>query len=128
MKLEAINIAKNLSISRVEKNGLIVTSILVIFNAIIGSSELAFGTAAGGLLFTANFLAIRLVVEALVKNSYPKSFSIFAFLLKMVLLIGIVFVIFVFTNVNIYGFFIGLTGVVIVIIGEGLKGSKNGSL
>lgn len=128
MNLEAINIAKTFTIGRVEKSGLIVTSILVIFNAIIGSSELAFGTAAGGLLFTANFLAIRLVVEILVKNSYPKGFSIFAFLLKMILLIGIVFVLFLFTNINLYGFFIGVTGVVIVIIGEGLKGSKNGSL
>lgn len=128
MNLEAINIAKTFAIGRVEKSGLIVTSIFAIFNAIIGSSELAFGTAAGGLLFTANFLAIRLVVEILVKNSYPKGFSIFAFLLKMILLIGIVFVLFLFTNINLYGFFIGVTGVVIVIIGEGLKGSKNGSL
>jgi hypothetical protein len=128
MNLEAINIAKTLTIGRVEKSGLIVTSILVIVNAVIGSSELAFGTAAGGLLFTANFLAIRLVVEIIVKNSYPKGFSIFAFLLKMIILIGIVFVLFLFTNINLYGFFIGVTGVVIVIIGEGLKGSKNGSL
>ena len=128
MNLEAINIARNLTIGRVEKSGLIVTSILVIVNAVIGSSELAFGTAAGGLLFTANFLAIRLVVEIIVKNSYPKGFSIFAFLLKMIILIGIVFVLFLFTNINLYGFFIGVTGVVIVIIGEGLKGSKNGSL
>ncbi len=128
MNLEAINIAKNLTIGRVEKSGLIVTSILVIVNAVIGSDELAFGTAAGGLLFTANFLAIRLVVEIIVKNSYPKGFSIFAFLLKMIILIGIVFVLFLFTNINLYGFFIGVTGVVIVIIGEGLKGSKNGSL
>jgi len=128
MNLEAINIAKTLTIGRVEKSGLIVTSILVIVNAVIGSSELAFGTAAGGLLFTANFLAIRLVVEIIVKNSYPKGFSIFAFLLKMTILIGIVFVLFLFTNINLYGFFIGVTGVVIVIIGEGLKGSKNGSL
>ena len=128
MNLEAINIARNLTIGRVEKSGLIVTSILVIVNAVIGSGELAFGTAAGGLLFTANFLAIRLVVEIIVKNSYPKGFSIFAFLLKMIILIGIVFVLFLFTNINLYGFFIGVTGVVIVIIGEGLKGSKNGSL
>jgi hypothetical protein len=117
-----------LTIGRVEKSGLIVTTILVIVNAVIGSSELAFGTAAGGLLFTANFLAIRLVVEILVRNSYPKGFSIFAFLLKMIILIGIVAVLFSFTDINLYGFFIGVTGVVIVIIGEGLKGSQNGSL
>jgi len=35
---------------------------------------------------------------------------------------------FVFAKVNLYGFFIGVTGVVIVIIGESLKGSKDGTL
>ena len=55
-------------------------------------------------------------------------FGIFAFIIKMAVLIGIVATIFIFTEINIYGFFIGVTGVVIVIIGENLRRSTNGSL
>lgn len=113
---------------RVEKNGLIVTAIIVVANAVLGSKELAYGAATGGILFIANFASIRFVVNALVKNSYPKSFAIFAFIIKIAVFICIAAAIFIFAKINIYGFFIGLTGVVIVIIGEGLKGNKNGAL
>jgi hypothetical protein len=86
------------------------------------------GVAAGGVLFTANFVAIRFVVNALVSNSSSVRFGIFAFIIKMAVLIGVVATIFIFTEINIYGFFIGVTGVVIVIIGENLRRSTNGSL
>jgi membrane-bound ClpP family serine protease len=46
----------------------------------------------------------------------------------MAVFIAIVVVLFIFAKVNLYGFFIGVTGVVIVIIGESLRGSKDGTL
>jgi hypothetical protein len=46
----------------------------------------------------------------------------------MATFIGIVVSLFIFARINIYGFLIGVMGVVIVIIGEGLRGNKNGAL
>ena len=116
------------SIGRVEKSGLVVTAILFVINYLIGSTELAVGTLAGGVLFTANFMAIRFIATAIVMRSYPKGFGIFAFIVKLAVLVAIVVLLFLFANVNIYGFFIGVTGVVVVIIGESLRGSKDGAL
>ena len=115
-------------IGRVEKSGLVVTLVLTIVSYAIGSKELAMGVLAGGLLFTANFMAIRFLVNAFVSNAYPKAFSIFAFIMKMLVFIAIVVAIFIYANINIYGFFIGISGVVLVIIGESLRGGKDGSL
>ncbi len=112
----------------VEIISLIVTAILVVVSYLVGSRELAFGVAAGGVLFTANFIAIRFVVNVLVSNTSSTSFGIFVFIIKMLIFIGIVASLFIFTDVNIYGFFIGVTGVVLVIIGESLRRSTNGSL
>ena len=47
-----------------------------------------------------------------------------AIVLKMILLVALALGLFVFTKINIYGFFIGVTGVVIVLIGESLRGNK----
>ncbi|HSC34434.1 MAG TPA: ATP synthase subunit I [Thermodesulfobacteriota bacterium] len=116
------------SIGRVERSGLAVTAILMVVCYFIGSSELAVGAAAGGILFTANFTAIRFLVHALVGKSHTKGFGIFAFVIKMAVFIAIVVALFLFAKVNLYGFFIGVTGVVIVIIGESLRGSKDGTL
>jgi hypothetical protein len=116
------------SVGKVEIISLIVTTILTVASYLVGSRELAFGVAAGGVLFTANFVAIRFVVNALVSNTSSTGFGIFAFIVKMAIFIGIVASLFIFTDMNIYGFFIGVTGVVIVIIGESLRRSTNGSL
>ncbi|MEQ9619121.1 MAG: ATP synthase subunit I [Deltaproteobacteria bacterium] len=116
------------TIGRVEKSGLVVTAILFAVNYFLGSREFALGTAAGGILFVANFMAIRFLVNALVSKSAPKAFAIFAFVIKMAVFIAIVISIFLFAKVDLYGFFIGVTGVVVVIIGESLRGSKDGTL
>jgi len=116
------------SIGRVEKSGLVVTALLTVVTYLIGSKDLAVGTAAGGILFTANFMAIRFIVNALVAKSTPKAFAIFAFVVKMAVFIAIVIAMFLFAKVDLFGFFIGVTGVVIVIIGESLRGSKDGTL
>ena len=128
MTEKAINLINIASIGKVEIYSLIVTAILVVINYLVGSPQMALGVAAGGVLFTANFVAIRFVVSALVSNSSSVGFGIFAFVIKMAVLIGVVATIFIFTEINIYGFFIGVTGVVIVIIGENLRRSTNGSL
>jgi ATP synthase I subunit len=115
-------------IGRVEKTGLVVTTILTVVSYVLGSTELAFGVIAGGVLFIANFMAIRFLVNSLIANAYPKGFGIFIFIIKMLVFVGIVVTIFLFAEVNIYGFFIGVTGVVLVIIAESLRGGKDGAL
>ena len=128
MTSTAMNITKNLTLGRVEKSGLVVTGILVLVNLFLGSQALAIGVAVGGLLVIANFLAIRLLVGALIGKAYPKGYSIFILLVKMLVLVAMVVIFFLFTKLNIYGFFIGVSGVVIVIIGESLRGNKDGAL
>ncbi|MEK6224631.1 MAG: ATP synthase subunit I [Thermodesulfobacteriales bacterium] len=128
MTQKAISLINIASVGKVEIYSLIVTAILVVINYLLGSRQLALGVAAGGVLFTANFVAIRFVVNTIVSNSSSVRFGIFAFVIKMAVLIGVVAIIFIFTEINIYGFFIGVTGVVIVIIGENLRRSTNGSL
>ncbi|MGB3364280.1 MAG: ATP synthase subunit I [Thermodesulfobacteriota bacterium] len=128
MTQKAISLINIASVGKVEIYSLIVTAILVVINYLVGSQQMALGVAAGGILFTANFVAIRFVVNALVSNSSSVGFGIFAFIIKMAVLIAVVATIFIFTEINIYGFFIGVTGVVIVIIGENLRRSTNGSL
>ena len=128
MTEKAISLINIASVGKVEIYSLIVTAILVVINYLLGSQQMALGVAAGGILFTANFVAIRFVVNALVSNSSSVGFGIFAFIIKMAVLIGVVATIFIFTEINIYGFFIGITGVVVVIIGENLRRSTNGSL
>lgn len=128
MTEKAISLINIASVGKVEIYSLIVTAILVVINYLVGSPQMALGVAAGGVLFTANFIAIRFVVNALVSNSSSVGFGIFAFIIKMAVLIGVVATIFILTEINIYGFFIGVTGVVIVIIGENLRRSTNGSL
>lgn len=117
-----------ITFSRVEKHGLIVTGILVAVNAVLGSSELAIGAGVGGLLVILNFLAIRLLVSALIGGAHSKGFSVFVLLIKMAILIGLVISLFILMKINIYGFLVGVVGVVIVIIGEGLRVKKNGAL
>ena len=128
MTSTAMNITKNLTLGRVEKSGVVVTGILVLVNLILGSRALAIGVAVGGLLVIANFLAIRLLVGALIGKAYTKGYSIFILLVKMLVLVAMVVIFFLFTKLNIYGFFIGVSGVVIVIIGESLRGNKDGAL
>ncbi len=110
--------------SRVEKSSLIVTLIIISINALLGYRDIALGVATGGLLFTANVVAIRFIVNLLIGQKQTKAFSIFAIVLKMILLVALAVGLFVFTKINIYGFFIGVTGVVIVLIGESLRGNK----
>jgi uncharacterized membrane protein YkgB len=110
--------------SRVEKSSLIVTLIIISINALLGYRDIALGVATGGLLFTANVVAIRFIVNLLIGQKQTKAFSIFAIVLKMILLVALAVGLFIFTKINIYGFFIGVTGVVIVLIGESLRGNK----
>ncbi|NIV40963.1 MAG: hypothetical protein GWN50_01060 [Candidatus Dadabacteria bacterium] len=110
--------------SRIEKAALIVTLVIVSANALLGYQDMAMGVAAGGFLFTANIIAIRFVVNLLIGQKQTKVFSVFAIVLKMIMLIALAVGLFIFTKINIYGFFIGVTGVVIVLIGESLRGNK----
>jgi len=114
----------SLQLNRLEKSALVVTLIIIGINAVLGYTDMAVGAAVGGLLFTANVIAIRFIVNLLLGQKKTKAFSIFAIILKMVLLIAVAVGLFVSSTINIYGFFIGVTGVVIVLIGESLRAGK----
>src|SRR3970040_2031515 len=124
MTTEIMRITRPITFSRVEKHGLIVTGILVAINAIVGSSELALGAGVGGGLVLVNFLAIRLVVGALIGGAHSKGFSVFVLMIKMAVLIGLVISLFLLTKINIYGFLIGVAGGVIYFFFESLFGEK----
>jgi len=51
-----------------------------------------------------------------------------AFFIKLLIFVLIVASLIIFAKINIYGFFIGVTGILIVIIGHGLRGKLDGSL
>ncbi len=116
------------SIGRIEKTGIIVTAILSGVIYLLGYEEFAVGVAAGGLLFAVDFVAIRFIVNALITNKYSKAFAIFSFIIKMAVFIAIIVSIFMFAEVNLFGFFVGVTAFVIVIIGESLRGQSDGTL
>ncbi|HWP93924.1 MAG TPA: hypothetical protein VNN20_17200 [Thermodesulfobacteriota bacterium] len=128
MTTRAMSLAKTLALSRVEVSGLIVTGILLAVNALLGFWEMAVGAAVGGVLVVASFLATKLIVGVLIGGAHSRGFGIFILMVKTLILVGIVVSLFLFTKINIYGFLIGVTAVVIVIIGENLRGKKNGTL
>lgn len=114
----------------VEKVAFAVTGIFCAACVFLGKTDVAVGTAVGGGLFTLDFTAIRLVVRVLARRGHTLGFSIFVLVVKMLALLAIMAALLVFAKLNIYGLLIGLSLVVIVIIGKGLKekGKENGAL
>ena len=112
---------KNLELG-VEKLSLAVTALLFAVNIAIGQREIAVGIAVAGVLFLLDYVAIRFIVRSLAENRYSLSFSIFILVIKMLALLAIIAVLLLFAKLNIYGLIIGLTSVVIIIIGKGFKG------
>ncbi|MGH7885460.1 MAG: hypothetical protein ACRENO_07170, partial [Thermodesulfobacteriota bacterium] len=90
-------------------------------NLIIGQKGISLGILLGGLLFTFDYTAIRFIVKLLTEKKYNLGFSLFLILIKLLILLGIIACLFLFAKVNFYGFIIGLTSVVIIIIGKSLK-------
>lgn len=114
--------------TRVEMWGLLLTALLSGGSYVFGYPGAALGALVGGLVVVINYTAIRVLVAALVGGGHSKGFGIFAVLLKLAVLVLIVLAVFVFAKINIYGFLIGAFGVVLVIIAEGLAGTKDASL
>lgn len=112
---------KNLSLG-VEKVSLVVTALLFAVNIAIGEKEIAVAIVVAGVLFLLDYVAIKFIVRALAEKRYSLAFSMFILVMKMLALLAIIAVLLVFAKLNIYGLMIGLTSVVIVIIGKGLKG------
>jgi hypothetical protein len=112
---------KNLDLG-VEKTSLAVTALLFVVNIAIGETAVAVAIAVAGVLFLLDYVAIRFIVKALAEKRYSLAFSIFILVMKMLALLAIIAVLLIFAKLNIYGLMIGLTSVVIVIIGKGLKG------
>ncbi|MEE9214092.1 MAG: ATP synthase subunit I [Thermodesulfobacteriota bacterium] len=112
----------------IEKLGLIVTAIIVIANILLGYNNLALGAGLGGVLFILDFIAIKFLVNTIFKRAPSTVFIILAFFIKLLIFVLIVASLIIFAKINIYGFFIGVTGILIVIIGQGLRGNLDGSL
>ena len=106
---------------------LIVIALLFTGNYLINQKEIAIGVVAGGLLFLVDFIAIKFLVNSMLTKRYTTQFNIFLFIVKLLILLGILMALLIFAKLNIYGFIIALTAIVFVIVGSGLKGNNNGS-
>lgn len=111
---------------RVEKASIIVIFILAIVNLIIKEMDIAVGIVVGGLLFIIDFVAIKFLVNSIIGRKYSLGFSMFLFLIKLLILLAILALLLMFAKLNIYGFIIALTAIVFVIVGSSLK-DKNGA-
>ncbi len=110
-----------------EKAALIVIALLFAGNFLINQKEIAVGVVVGGLLFLIDFVVIKFIVNSIITKRYNTQFSIFLFVIKLLVLLGILWSLLIFAKLNIYGFIIVLTALVIVIIGSGLKGNSDGT-
>ncbi len=106
----------------VEALALVVIALIFVVNIVIGEHDIAIGAVVGGGLFLLDYIAIKFVVKSLTENKYSLLFSIFIVVLKLLALVAIVVVLLVFAKLNIYGLILGLTSLVIIIIGKGLRG------
>lgn len=111
----------------VEKISLVVVAVISILILITGQKEMALGAVAGGLLFIADFAVIRVLVQSYITKTGSLGFNLFLIALKFLLFLLIIVSLLLFAKLNIYGFIIALTAVVIVIIVTGLKGNKDGT-
>ena len=106
---------------------LIVIAIIFTGNYLINQKEIAIGAAVGGLLFLIDFIVIKFIVNSILTKRFSTQFAVILFTLKLLVLLGILLALLIFAKLNIYGFIIALTGIVIVIIGRGLRGNNNGT-
>ena len=113
-------------IGRTDITAFIVIVILTLVNFIIGQKEIAIGIIAGGVLFIADFIAIRLIVNSLLSKTSSVAYNIFLFVIKLLVLLLLIGLLLAFAKLNIYGFIIALTAVILVIAGSGLKGKGHG--
>ena len=111
----------------IEKTSIVVVVLIVAVNMVINQREVAIGAGVGGLLFILDFIAIKFLVNSIITKRYPYQFVIFLFIVKLIILLGILLILLVFAKLKIYGFIIALTAIVFVIIGSGLKGNKHGT-
>lgn len=112
---------------RVEGISLTVTAAVAVLSLLIGLRSYALGAVVGGVTVIVNFIAIRMVVGLLVGGGQTKGFTVFVLLAKLAALALLVIAVFAFAKINIIGFMIGVLGVVLVIIGESLRGTGNGA-
>ena len=106
---------------------LVVIVILFTGNYLIGQKEIAIGAAVGGLLFLIDLIVIKYIVNSILTKRFSNQFAILLFTMKLLVLLGILLTLLIFAKLNIYGFIIALTGIVIVIIGRGLRGNNDGT-
>jgi len=125
--MEKNNISKFKFFGGTEKVALIVIALLFAGNYLINQKEIAVGVATGGILFLIDFVVIKFIVNSILTKRYSTQFSVFLFVIKLLVLLGILWSLLIFAKLNIYGFIIVLTAVVIVIIGSGLKGNNDGT-
>jgi hypothetical protein len=121
------NISKFKFFGGTEKVALIVIVLLFTGNYLINQKEIAVGVAIGGILFLIDFVVIKFIVNSIITKRFSTQFSVFLFVIKLLVLLGILWSLLIFAKLNIYGFIIVLTAVVIVIIGSGLKGNNDGT-
>lgn len=125
--MEKNNISKFKIFGGTEKAALIVVALLFAGNYLINQREIAVGVAVGGLLFLIDFVIIKFLVNSILTKRFTTQLTLFLFAIKLLVLLGILMTLLIFAKLNIYGFIIALTGIVIVIVGRGLKGNNDGT-
>ena len=125
--MEKNNISKFKIFGGTEKAALIVVALLFAGNYLINQKEIAVGVAVGGLLFLIDFVIIKFLVNSILTKRFTTQLTLFLFAIKLLVLLGILMTLLIFAKLNIYGFIIALTGIVIVIVGRGLKGNNDGT-
>ena len=114
-------------IGNVEKYSVVVLLILALGNYLLTDKAISIGILIGGAVFIVDVIVIKIIVKLITESPDSLVLTIVLFIIKFLILVLIVALLFKVAKVNIYGFIIGLTAVVIVIIGSGLKGLKHGT-
>jgi hypothetical protein len=114
----------NLLIKRTYKLAIIILLPLSILSALIEWKRLPISILIGGILGLANLRGIARGIEGLIVKNRPTGMLVFFSLLRLTVLASILAILLIYKLVNIFGFLIGFTVVLIVIIKEGLSVAK----
>jgi hypothetical protein len=114
----------NLLIKRTYKLAIIILLPLSILSALIEWKRLPISILIGGILGLANLRGIARGIEGLIVKNRPTGMLVFFSLLRLTVLASILAILLIYKLVNIFGFLIGFTVVLIVIIKVGLSVAK----
>lgn len=112
-------------VERIEKEGVIISAIIVLVSLFLGSPFSAVSAALGAVFSIANFWLIARITARLIRHGRQGwKGAVFSVLLKMVLIILILWIMVVHVKLEPVPFAIGLTSVVLAVGFEAVMGLK----